>query len=173
MRLLLLVLRDGSGAGECVFLDYPLTQKLRSSRSVRLSRGVSLWRPLEELPFLGVHALFTWKFGALFLYDLVSGSLFLGIWVLLAEYGRLNSSGDDVVWECMFGSAVDTGFASVLGFWKNFTNFYVYVDSDPEVFLSFLTLNGDLCSAAASARSPLVRCSHLELWKLFFWHPRG
>ena len=40
MRLLLLVLRDGCGVGECVFLDYPLTQRLRSSRSVRLSRGV-------------------------------------------------------------------------------------------------------------------------------------
>ena len=28
----------------------------------------------------------TWKYGALFLYDLVSGSLFLGVWVLLVEY---------------------------------------------------------------------------------------
>ena len=52
------VLRDVCGAGECVFLDYPLTQRLRSSRSVRLSRGVSLWRPLEEFPVLGVYALF-------------------------------------------------------------------------------------------------------------------
>ena len=29
----------------------------------------------------------TWKYGAFFLYDLVSGSLFLGVWVLLVEYG--------------------------------------------------------------------------------------
>ena len=40
-------------------------------------------------------------------------------------------------------------------------------------YLSFLTQNGELCSADASARCPLVRCSLLELWKLFLWHPRG
>ena len=97
VKLLLQVLRDGCGAGECGFLDYPLTQRLRSSRSVRLSRGVSLRRPLKEFPVLGVHALFAWKFGALFLYDLVSGSLFLGVWMLHVEYGTLDSSGDDFV----------------------------------------------------------------------------
>ena len=52
---------------------------------------------LKEFPVLGVHALFAWKFGALFLYDLVSGSLFLGILVLLVEYRTLDSSGDDFV----------------------------------------------------------------------------
>ena len=36
VQLLLLVLRDGRGAGECVFLDYPLAQRLRSSRRVWL-----------------------------------------------------------------------------------------------------------------------------------------
>ena len=51
-------------------------------------------------------------------------------------------------------------------------NFYVDVDSDPEVFLSVLMQNGEVCSADASARSPLMRCSHLELWKLFSRHPR-
>ena len=64
-----------------------------------------------------------WKCGALFLYDLVSGSLLLGIWVLHVEYGTLDSSGDDFVRGCMLGSTVDTGFASVLGFWTNFTQF--------------------------------------------------
>ena len=54
MRLHLLVLRDGCGAGECVFLDHPLTQRLRSSRRVRLRPGVSLRRPLEEFTVLGV-----------------------------------------------------------------------------------------------------------------------
>ena len=103
-----------------------------------------------------------WKFGALFLYDLVSGSLFLGIWVLLAEYGTLDSSGDDFVRGCMLGTTVDTGFASVLGFGRISHNFYVHVNSDPEVFFSFLTQNGEL-----------VRCSHLKLWKLFSWHPCG
>ena len=32
--------------------------------------------------------------GALFLYDLVSGSFFLGVWVLHVDYGTLDSSGD-------------------------------------------------------------------------------
>ena len=51
VRLLLLVLRDGRGAGECVFLDHPIAQ-------TKLRRGVSLRRPLEEFPVLGVLVLF-------------------------------------------------------------------------------------------------------------------
>ena len=51
-----LVLRGERSAGECVFLVYPLTQKLRSSRMWRLRRGpssyVSLRTHLEEFPFL-------------------------------------------------------------------------------------------------------------------------
>ena len=53
VRLLLLVLRDGRGAGECIFLDYPLTQRPRSSRRVRPRRD-SLRRPWEEFDVLGV-----------------------------------------------------------------------------------------------------------------------
>ena len=34
---------------------------------------------------------------AFFLYDLVSGSPFFGVWVLLVEFGTLESSGDDFV----------------------------------------------------------------------------
>ena len=52
------------------------------------------------------------KIGALFLFDLVSGSLFLGIWVLLVEYGTLDSSGDDFVRGCMFGSTADVGYCT-------------------------------------------------------------
>ena len=67
-------------------------------------------------------AVCTWKFGASFLYDLVSGSLFLGIWVLHVDYGTLDSSGD-LSGGAILGSTVDTGFASVLCFWTNFTQF--------------------------------------------------
>ena len=53
-----LVLRGERGAGECVILVYPLTQKLRSSRMWRLRWGPSpydsLRRPFEEFPFLGL-----------------------------------------------------------------------------------------------------------------------
>ena len=87
------------------------------------------------------------------------------------EYGTLDSSGDDFVRECMLGSTMVSGFTSVLGFGRISHNFYVHVDSDP--VLSPFGLNGELCSADASARCPSVRCSHLELWKLFSWHPRG
>ena len=67
-------------------------------------------------------AVCTWTFGALFLCDLVSGSLFLGIWVLLVEYGTLDSSGA-LSGGAMLRSTVDTGFSTVLGFWTNFTQF--------------------------------------------------
>ena len=130
MKLLLLVLRDGCGARECGFLDYLL---LRGDEAAAVS-GVSLRRPLKEFPVIGVHALSAWKFGALFLYDLVSGSLFLGIWVLLVECGTLDSSGDDFVRGCMLGSTVGTGFASVLACGRISHNFYVHVDSDPDAF---------------------------------------
>ena len=108
MRLLFLVLRDGCGAGECVFLDYPLAQRQRSSRSVRLNRGVSLRRPLKEFPVLGVHALCASKFCALFLYDLVSGSPVLRIWEMHVEHGTLDSSGDDFVRRCNIW--IDSGY---------------------------------------------------------------
>ena len=35
-----------------------------------------------------------------FLYVLVSSSPFLGVWVLLVEFGTLDSSGDDPLSEC-------------------------------------------------------------------------
>ena len=108
VKLLLLVLRDGCGAGECAIWTTLSSEPLR--------------RPLKEFPVLGVHALFAWKFGALFLYDLVSGSLFLGIWVLLGEYGTLDSSGDDFVrvhawFDSGYGVCVSTWL------WTNFTQF--------------------------------------------------
>ena len=40
-------------------------------------------------------AVCTWKNVALFLYDLVSGSLYLDVWVLPVVYGTLDSSGND------------------------------------------------------------------------------
>ena len=49
--------------------------------------------------------------------------LFLGVWVLLVEYGTLDFSGDDFVRGAMLGLTLDTGLATVLGFWKIFTYF--------------------------------------------------
>ena len=63
VRLLLLVLRDGCVAGKCVFLEF-------TEAFGRISCPCC------------ARAFCKWKFGALFLYDFVSSSLFLGIWVL-------------------------------------------------------------------------------------------
>ena len=66
--------------------------------------------------FLCLLALFALgSFGALFFYDLVSGSLFLGVWVLLVEYGRLNSSGDGFVCGATLGSTIDIYFLRCRG----------------------------------------------------------
>ena len=48
---------------------------------------------------------------------------FVGVWVLHVDYGSLDSSGDDFVRGAMLGLTLDTGLATVLGFWKNFTVF--------------------------------------------------
>ena len=48
---------------------------------------------------------------------------FLGVWVLLVDCGTLDFSGDDFVRGAMLGLTLDTGLATVLGFWKNFTYF--------------------------------------------------
>ena len=49
--------------------------------------------------------------------------LFFGVWVLLVEYGTLDFSGDYFVRGAVLGLTLDTGLATVLGFWKNFTFF--------------------------------------------------
>ena len=43
--------------------------------------------------------------------------------MLLVEYGSLDFSEDDFVRGAMLGLTLDTGLATVLGFWKNFTYF--------------------------------------------------
>ena len=43
--------------------------------------------------------------------------------MLLVEYGTLDFSGDDFVRGAMLGLTLDTGLATVRGFWKNFTHF--------------------------------------------------
>ena len=50
----------------------------------------------------------TWKYEVLFLYDFGPGSLFLGVWVLLVDYGTLDSSGDDFV--CGRNAWFDSGY---------------------------------------------------------------
>ena len=119
MRLLLLVLRDGCGAGECVFLDYPLSQRLRSSRSVSLSRGVSPRRPLEEFPVLGVHALFAVEIWCII-------PLRPCIWQSIPRYLG-------VALQCLVPQWI-RGLCQYLAFGRISHNFWVYVDSDPEAF---------------------------------------
>ena len=70
-------------------------------------------------------AVCTWKFGALFLCDPVPGSLFLGIWVLLVEYGTLDSSGDDFVWECNTGFGLLDKLHTISTFtWTRILNYF-------------------------------------------------
>ena len=59
----------------------------------------------------------TWKYGTLFLYDLVSGSPHLDVWVLHVKCGTLDSSGDDFGCGAMLGSTMVTRSASVLSSW--------------------------------------------------------
>ena len=85
---------------------------------------------------------------AFFLYDLVSGSPFFGVWVLLVEFGTLESSGDDFVRGA--NAWLDLGYV-VCGL--------------GEVFFSVLT-QLRRCSVDASPEF-LLRCSHLETCALF------
>ena len=155
--------------------------------------GCQSTKAFERIPVLGKHALFALKFGALFLFDLVSGSLFLGIWVLLVEYGTLDSSGDDFVRGCMLGSTVDVVYCifSTLPWtrimkrlvfvltqngeeswlWTNFTQFSTFTWT--RILKRSFSIRFEWRIVLSPARCPLVRCSHLELRKLFSWHPRG
>ena len=65
--------------------------------------------------------------------------LFLGVWVLHVDYVTLDSSGDDFVRGAMLGLILDTGLATVLGFWKNFT---FSSSSWARILALFLLLNG-------------------------------
>ena len=108
---------------------------------------------MEEFLFLGLLALFALgSFGALFFYDFVSGSLFLGVWVLLVECGRLNSSGDGFVCGAMLGSTIEK--ISALP-WIRILKCLVFI----------LTQSGEECSADApvSALDALLAPGHLEI----------
>ena len=91
-------------------------------------------------------AVCTWKIDALFLYDFVSGSPFLGIKGVACGVREMTLSGC-----AMLVSTVDTGLRQYLAPGRISHNFYVDLDSDPEIFLSVLTQNGEVCSADASA----------------------
>ena len=63
----------------------------------------------------------------------------------------------------MLGSTVDTCSASVLCAFGRFAHiFHGDVDSNPAVFVSVLTRNGEVCLADASALSPGMRA---RTWK--------
>ena len=91
--------------------------------------------------------------------------LFLGVWVLLVEYGTLDFSGDDFVRYAMLGLPLDTGLATVLGFWKNFTYFLRrrglgFWRFSPAKWRSMLSRCFDL--------SLCTRCSPLEYRHYFY-----
>ena len=121
---------------------------LRSSSSTswwwRLSWSTSscasLRRLLEFCLFLGVaRALRTWKMVHYSPAPCFWQS-FLGVLVLLVDYGTLDSSGDDFVRGAML--------ATVLGFWKNFT--YFLRRRGLGFWRFFLLQNGGVCSVDAS-----------------------
>ena len=72
------------------------------------------------------------------------GSHVFGVWVLHAEYRKLDCSCS---YSCAkLGSTVDTCSATVrLG--RIYTHFYVSVDSNPEVFFFVLRLNGEVAQS--------------------------
>ena len=91
--------------------------------------------------------------------------LFLGVWVLLVDYGTLDSSGDDFVRGAMLGLTLDTLLATVLGFWKNFTYFLRrrglrFWRFSPAEWRSMLSRCFDL--------SPCMRSSPLEYRHYFY-----
>ena len=145
-----LVLRGKRGAGECVFLVYPLTQKLRSSRMWRLGRGpsshVSLRMPLEEFPFHGL-LLALFALGNVVHYLLVA--LYLSECCLrntvIGSIGRLSGYCRNA---CLDSGYTFCASALLLNVISHF--FYVEVDSNLKCSLSVLTQNGEVCSADAS-----------------------
>ena len=83
---------------------------------------------------------------------------FLGVWVLLVEYGTLDSSGDDFVRGAMLG-------LTLLGFWKNFTYLLCrrglgFWRFSPAEWRSMLSRCFNL--------SPCTRCSPLEYGHYFY-----
>ena len=100
------------------FIDFMVVEAEREYIIVRQSTEA-----FGGLSFSGfARAVRTWKYGALFLHDLVSGCFFVGVWVLHVDRGTLDSSGDDFVRGVMLGLTGDTGPATVL-FSTNFTLF--------------------------------------------------
>ena len=90
---------------------------------------------------------------------------FLGVWVLLVEYGTLDSSGDDSVRGAKLGLTVDTWLVQYLAFGRISHIFYVDVGPNfgvfsPAEWRSMLSRCFDL--------SPCTRCSPLEYRHYFY-----
>ena len=72
---------------------------------------------------------------------------FLGVWVLLVEYGTLDFSGDDFVRCAMLGLTVDTGLVTV---WL-LEEFHIFATSTwARILALFLLQHGEVCSVDAS-----------------------
>ena len=117
--------------------DWFLGTDMGGLTELATSSCVSLRRLMEVFVFPVAHAACTWKSRAFLFYFLVSGSPVQGVWVLLVQFGTLDSSGDDFVRGAMLGSTLDTLSAPVLAFRRIWHNFYVDVDSVRRVFSNF------------------------------------
>ena len=122
---------------------------------------------MEEFLILGfARAVRTWMFGTLFLNDFLSGSFFLGVWVLHVGYGTLDSSGDDFVCavQCLARRWLHV-LHQYLAFGRIAHIFYVAVDSNSEVFGLFRTQNEEECSvdASVSVLDALLAPGNLEI----------
>ena len=113
------------------------------------------------------------KIGALFLFDLVSGSL-SSVSGCCMWGGSLDSSGDDFV----YGRSawLDSGYGVCGSTWL-LDEFHT-VSTSPwtrilKCSLSVLTQNGEVCSADASVFWSSSRCSHLGISILLLRASRG
>ena len=85
---------------------------------------IIVWQSTEafgRISFPGLLALFALEIWCIIPFDLVSGSYLFYVWVLFVEYCHWILR--EMTWSmsAMFGSTVDMGTATVLGFWTNFT----------------------------------------------------
>ena len=176
VRLLLLVLRDWVWCWRVRLSGQPSYSEATKQPPCKAERGCQSTEAIGRIscPWCA-RAVCTWKIRCIIpLRPCIWQSFprYLGVACGVRNIGFLGEmtlSGG-----AMLGSTVDTGVCDSTSLLDEFHTISTFdVDSDPEVFLSVLTQNGEVCLADASARSPLVRCSHLELWKLFSWHPRG
>ena len=97
---------------------------------------------------MGLLALFALGKWCIILLLLVSGSLFLGVWVLHVDYGTLDSSGDDFVRGC--NAWLDSGYGACDSTWLLEELSIFSTSTWARILALFLLLIGEVCSVDAS-----------------------